>query len=153
MKLHKLDYRQISFSNQLFQSSRGWAETETDTVNTGIPAPTFRKKALRFFVSLWLSPFTFWINEQEEYILSAFCKKIVAGISCIQIEQEPILVFARSFGFGFCSTPTIKDPRPGTDTHIKIRLGSHSGQVGFVVTNKHSLRNVWWYQKCKRSST
>ena len=29
-----------------------------------------------------------------------------AGISCILIEQEPILVFARSFGFGFCSTPT-----------------------------------------------
>ena len=23
----------------------------------------------------------------------------------------------------------VQDPRPGTDTHIKIRLGSHSGQV------------------------
>ena len=28
-----------------------------------------------------------------------------AGISCILIQQEPILVFAQ--GFGFCSTPTI----------------------------------------------
>jgi len=31
----------------------------------------------------------------------------------------------------------VKDPRPGTDTHIKIRLGSHSGQVvGGIVGNK-----------------
>ena len=29
-----------------------------------------------------------------------------AGISCILIEQEPILVIAQSFGFGFCSTPS-----------------------------------------------
>ena len=27
----------------------------------------------------------------------------------------------------------VKDPRPGTDSHIKIRLGSHSGQVCLVV--------------------
>ena len=33
-----------------------------------------------------------------------------AGISCIPIEQEPILVFARSFGFGFCSTPSLTLP-------------------------------------------
>merc|ERR1712227_73806 len=31
----------------------------------------------------------------------------------------------------------VKDPRPGTDGHIKIRLGSHSGQVvGGIVGNK-----------------
>ena len=31
----------------------------------------------------------------------------------------------------------VKDPRPGTDTHIKIRLGSHSGQVvGGIVGDK-----------------
>ena len=31
----------------------------------------------------------------------------------------------------------VKDPRPGTDSHIKIRLGSHSGQVvGGIVGNK-----------------
>jgi len=31
----------------------------------------------------------------------------------------------------------VKDPRPGVDTHIKIRLGSHSGQVvGGIVGNK-----------------
>ena len=28
----------------------------------------------------------------------------------------------------------VKDPRPGSDGHIKIRLGSHSGQVGLFVT-------------------
>ena len=31
----------------------------------------------------------------------------------------------------------VKDPRPGSDGHIKIRLGSHSGQVvGGIVGNK-----------------
>ena len=34
-------------------------------------------------------------------------------------------------------TYNVQDPRPGTDTHIKIRLGSHSGQVvGGIVGNK-----------------
>ena len=32
----------------------------------------------------------------------------------------------------------VKDPRPGTDTHIKIRLGSHSGQVSWLGTGKPS---------------
>ena len=32
----------------------------------------------------------------------------------------------------------VKDPRPGTDTHIKIRLGSHSGQVSWRGTGKAS---------------
>ena len=26
----------------------------------------------------------------------------------------------------------VKDPRPGSDGHIKIRLGSHSGQVSYI---------------------
>ena len=30
-----------------------------------------------------------------------------AGIYCILIEQEPILVIAESFGFAFCSTPIL----------------------------------------------
>jgi len=35
------------------------------------------------------------------------------------------------------SVQFVKDPRPGTDGHIKIRLGSHSGQVvGGIVGNK-----------------
>ena len=41
----------------------------------------------------------------------------------------------------------VKDPRPGSDGHIKIRLGSHSGQVCLFVISvcvvlQHVVRGV-----------
>ena len=55
-----------------FAVSRGSAETETETLSNnqnwflfGIPASSFRKKALRIYLAIWLSPFTFWISVQE----------------------------------------------------------------------------------------
>ena len=50
-----------------------------------------------------------------------------AGISCILIEQEPILVIAQSFGFGFCSTPIVKASYFSlTSPHISISISNSS---------------------------
>ena len=79
MKSESLDFRHILAPNLQSMLNCVWVPFLISKIlkNTGY---NFQVETSKNILLLSLSPFPFWINVKEEYILSAFCMKIVTGM-------------------------------------------------------------------------